>query len=254
MFSILFLCTGNSARSQLAEALFRKVAGDRFEVFSAGTYPQDVDPRVYQVLDLLSVSPQNLSSKTLQELPQQSFDFVITLCDQASRECAAYPESQALMHWDMVDPKPLDGVEPFLESARFLEQKIRLFLQLNSLDRLSPLESPTDLFKILSDGTRLRILMMIEDEKELCVSELVGALNESQPKISRHLAQMRDVGILEVRRQGQMMFYHLAHGLPDWCQLVLETVRIGNPAFINNEKIRLKALSVRASENEPELT
>ena len=241
MYSILFLCTGNSARSQLAEALFRHTAGEKYQVFSAGTDPQGIDKRVYQVLEENNIPSEGLTSKTVDQLPLDRFDYVIILCDRASRECAAYPESQALMHWDMADPKPLSGLEPFIESARFLQQKIQLFLQLNALDQLSPLESPTDLFKVLSDGTRLRILMMIEDEQELCVSELVTALDESQPKISRHLAQMREAGILEVRRQRQMIFYHLARALPDWCQLILEVARNGNPAFINNEKIRLKA-------------
>ncbi len=247
MNSILFLCTGNSARSQLAEALFRQAAGDRFQVFSAGTDPVEIDSRVYRVLKLQGITAHDLNSKSIETLSQNYFDYVITLCDKASRECATYPESQALVHWDMPDPRPESGLKPFLDAVSFLEQRIAEFLQLGFSRTPQPEELTVQFFKILSDKTRLRILMLIEDEKELCVSELVHALNESQPKVSRHLAQLREVGVLEVRRQGQMVFYRLASELPLWYRKVLEVTRIGNPALINQEKIRLKQSSIRAA-------
>ncbi|MRI32920.1 phosphotyrosine protein phosphatase [Endozoicomonas sp. OPT23] len=246
MYSILFLCTGNSARSQLAEALFRQAAGDQFQVFSAGTDPDEVDARVYRALKLQGITASDLKSKTVEELSQNYFDYVITLCDKASRECAAYPESQALVHWDLSDPRPESGLRPFLDAVSFLEQKITEFLQLGFSKKPQPEELTVQFFKILSDKTRLRTLMLIEDEKELCVTELVDALDESQPKVSRHLAQLREVGVLEIRRQGQMIFYRLADELPQWCRKVLEVSRIGNPALINQEKIRLKQSNIRS--------
>ena len=245
MSSVLFLCTGNSARSQLAEALFRHLAGDRFQVYSAGTQPQEVDDRVYQVLEQQGISLTELRSKTVNELPLDQFSFVITLCDKAKNECARYPESDALIHWDLSDPKLQLGVEPFQNTLVDLEDRIRLFLKVNAVDESATFDTPTDFFKVLSDTTRLRILMLIEDEQELCVSELTEALQEIQPKISRHLAQMRSLRILSVRRQAQMIHYRLSEDLPAWINAVLATIRNGNPDFINEEKIRLKAMTER---------
>ena len=244
--SVLFLCTGNSARSQLAEALFRQLAGDHFQVFSAGTQPQTVDERVYQVLaEQEGIDVTTLHSKTADTLPIKHFDFVITLCDNAKNECDSYPDSNALIHWDLVDPKLQQGIEPFKQTLLALDEHIRLFLKLNAPDETAHLDNPTELFKVLSDRTRLRILMLIEDEQELCVSDLTEALQEIQPKVSRHLAQMRTLRILKVRRQAQMIFYRLSEDLPTWVNVVLATIRNGNPAFINDEKIRLKAMSNR---------
>ncbi len=247
MSSVLFLCTGNSARSQLAEALFRHLAEDRFQVYSAGTQPLKVDERVYQVLSQQGIEQSDLHSKTVSDLPLDHFSFVITLCDNAKNECASYPESEALIHWDLPDPKLQQGIDAFQKTFVELEERIRLFLKLNIPNASTSLESPTDFFKILSDSTRLRILMLIEDEQELCVSELTEALQEIQPKISRHLAQMRAMRILSIRRQAQMIYYRLAEELPVWVTVVLATIRNGNPDFINDEKIQLKAMQGHSS-------
>ncbi|MGY0219987.1 metalloregulator ArsR/SmtB family transcription factor [Endozoicomonadaceae bacterium StTr2] len=250
---MLFLCTGNSARSQLAEVMFRHMADGSAEVFSAGTDPQTVDPRVYETLEQRGIPCGELSSKTIEQLPQQSFDYVISLCDKAKDECELYPPSQALMHWDLTDPKPLSGIEPFTAAADELEERIRLFLKLNTgAETLNP-SIPTEFFKILSDNTRLRILMLIEDEKELCVSDLADVMQEIQPKISRHLAQMRSLKVLDVRRQGQQMFYRLADDLPLWAAQVLQTVRMGQPGYINTEKKRLKTKALSKLEQKPKL-
>ena len=241
--SVLFLCTGNSARSQLAEALFRHMVGPEFEVYSAGTAPKSIDKRVYEVLESQGVPAGNLVSKTVEELSLKTFDFVITLCDHAKNECAEYPSSMALVHWDLEDPRLQEGSEPFYKTYIELEERIRLFLKLNSDSNQNSFKAPTDLFKVMSDNTRLRILMMIEDEQELCVSELAESLQEIQPKISRHLAQMRTMKILNIRRQAQMIYYRLSDELPVWAKTVLATARNGNPGFINDEKIRLKAMN-----------
>lgn len=81
---------------------------------------------------------------------------------------------------------------------------------------------PADLFAILSDPTRLRALMLMQAEGELCVCELTFALDESQPKISRHLAVMREAGIVEPRREGTWMHYRLHPDLPDWAREIVE--------------------------------
>lgn len=82
---------------------------------------------------------------------------------------------------------------------------------------------PVDLFAILSDSTRLRALMLIQAEGEVCVCELTFTLEESQPKISRHLALMRNSGIVKSRREGTWMHYRIDPGLPGWAREVIET-------------------------------
>ena len=82
--------------------------------------------------------------------------------------------------------------------------------------------NPEHFYKALADDTRLRSLLLITQYKELCVCELTEALNETQPKISRHLAQLRKNGILNDRRQGQWVFYQLHPELPSWAKQVLE--------------------------------
>ena len=82
---------------------------------------------------------------------------------------------------------------------------------------------PVDLFAVMSDPTRLRALMLLQAEGEACVCELTFALDESQPKISRHLALMRNAGIVASRRQGIWMHYRIDPGLPAWAREVIET-------------------------------
>lgn len=83
---------------------------------------------------------------------------------------------------------------------------------------------PEAFFSILSDPTRLRALMLIQAEREVCVCELTFTLNESQPKISRHLGLMRDMGIVESRREGTWMHYRIKSSLPEWSKEILRQV------------------------------
>ena len=87
-------------------------------------------------------------------------------------------------------------------------------------------------FKCLADDTRLRCLLLIQREQELCVCELTQALQEIQPKISRHLAQLRQCKLVEDRRQGQWVFYRVHPELPDWAREVLHDTLAGNPDFL----------------------
>ncbi|PST92804.1 metalloregulator ArsR/SmtB family transcription factor [Photobacterium jeanii] len=244
MKRVLFLCTGNSARSQLAEALMRDMAGDDYLVMSAGTSPEGVDPRVYEVLAAEGVNSDNLSSISAESLSDEHFDVVITLCDKASNECELFTDSDALIHWDFKDPKAEEGCRAFFNTAEQLKAKIALFLLLNG-EQQSDAIGPVELFKIMSDPLRLRILMLIEDEYALSVSDLTKVLEVSQPKVSRHLALLRDAGILQDHREGQWIYYHFPATLPVWITHVLATVRNGNSALINQEKIRLMQLKQR---------
>ncbi|WP_422445932.1 MULTISPECIES: metalloregulator ArsR/SmtB family transcription factor [unclassified Endozoicomonas] len=87
---------------------------------------------------------------------------------------------------------------------------------------------PPEFFKMMADEIRLRCLLLIARQGELCVYELVSALNEPQPKISRHLAQMRNHGLLKTRRKDQWIFYSVAEGLPGWMNKIVDGLRHSN--------------------------
>ena len=89
---------------------------------------------------------------------------------------------------------------------------------------------PLSLFKCLADDTRLKTLLLIQQQGELCVCELTTALETSQPKVSRHLAQLRDCGLLNTRRDGQWIYYRLDEELPDWAVQLLRLTADENPS------------------------
>ena len=99
--------------------------------------------------------------------------------------------------------------------------------------------TPTTVFKCLADETRIRLMLLITREEELCVCELTCALDESQPKISRHLAQLRNCGLLEDRRQGQWVYYRLHPQLPAWVTDMLKTTLANNIEWLRQDVQRL---------------
>ncbi|MCH8531062.1 MAG: metalloregulator ArsR/SmtB family transcription factor [Saccharospirillum sp.] len=104
---------------------------------------------------------------------------------------------------------------------------------------------PHAFYKCLSDETRLRTLLLIRQNGELCVCELVEALELSQPKISRHLATLRQCGLLQDRRQGQWVYYRLHPQLPDWCLAVLAQTAEDNQSYVNPDQKRLQNMTDR---------
>ena len=111
MIRVLFVCTGNSARSIMAEALTRKHGGDDFEVFSAGTEPRGINPLTVKVLEEAGLPTDTLSSKSVQEFLGQQFNYVITVCDQARQSCPVFPGSHESLHWGYEDPAEATGTE-----------------------------------------------------------------------------------------------------------------------------------------------
>ncbi|SEI54367.1 transcriptional regulator, ArsR family [Azotobacter beijerinckii] len=105
--------------------------------------------------------------------------------------------------------------------------------------------TPTTVFKCLADETRARMTLLIAREGELCVCELTAALEQSQPKISRHLAQLRACGVLEDRRQGQWVYYRLHPHLPDWVHEMLKTILAANRNWLGPEVQRLERMRNR---------
>lgn len=106
---VLFLCTGNSARSQLAEALLRTLGGRAFEVASAGTHPAGVHPLTTHVLAEVGVDVAGARSKHLDEFLDQAWDHVITVCDDAAEACPVFPGAANLQHWSFADPAAVRG-------------------------------------------------------------------------------------------------------------------------------------------------
>ena len=122
---VLIVCTGNSARSQIAEALIRHEAGERFEVFSAGTQPTEVRKEAIQVMRELGIDISAHRSKPLNDFAGQEFDFVITVCDKAREECPIFSGAPERLHWPFEDPAAFTEMgEARLQAFRKLRDKI----------------------------------------------------------------------------------------------------------------------------------
>ncbi len=106
---VLFLCTGNSCRSQMAEGLLRHVAGDRFEVVSAGTEPSTVNPLAIAVMREIGIDISGHRSKSAGEFLREHFAYVITVCDSASERCPVFPFAAKRLHWSLDDPAAAQG-------------------------------------------------------------------------------------------------------------------------------------------------
>jgi arsenate reductase len=108
---VLFVCTGNSARSLLAEVLLRHHGGDHFEVHSAGTEPRGVNPLTVRVLEEAGLDASGLRSTAVKEYLGQTFDYVITVCDQAREACPVFPGASEALHWGYDDPAAVEGTD-----------------------------------------------------------------------------------------------------------------------------------------------
>ena len=104
---------------------------------------------------------------------------------------------------------------------------------------------PVQFYKCLADETRLRCLLLVEHEAELCVCELMQALDEIQPKVSRHLAQLRQCELLLDRKQGQWVFYRINPVLPAWAKSVLQATSEANMPFLKNNLVNLSRMNDR---------
>ena len=108
---VLILCTGNSARSQMAEGLLRHLAGDRFEVASAGVSPTHVRPEAITAMREIGIDISDHHSKSVDEFSDQEFDYVITVCDNANEQCPVFPGKTERIHWSFEDPAAAEGEE-----------------------------------------------------------------------------------------------------------------------------------------------
>jgi arsenate reductase len=136
---VLFLCTGNSARSQMAEALLRKHAGDHFDVHSAGLEPKGINPYTVRVLDEIGIDLGGHRSKDVMEyLGRVHFGCVITVCDNAEANCPIFPFGTIRLHWSFEDPAHFDGPDEaklarFREVRDLIDARIRVWLAERSI-------------------------------------------------------------------------------------------------------------------------
>ncbi len=129
---VLILCTGNSARSQMAEGLLREMAGDRFDVVSAGVAPSHVRPEAIEVMREIGIDISAHRSKSVDNFTGQQFDYVITVCDNANQQCPMFPGKTQRIHWAIADPAAVDGSES-QGLAAFRGARDELHRQLQSL-------------------------------------------------------------------------------------------------------------------------
>ncbi|MFX1258048.1 MAG: arsenate reductase ArsC [Promethearchaeota archaeon] len=132
---VVFLCTGNSARSQMAEAFLKKHAGKHFEVYSAGFEPQDIDPFTIKVMEELDYDLKDQYSKELKEfLGKVHFGIVITVCEKAEKTCPIIPGVNTRLFWSFEDPAAFEGTEKekinkFRQVRDQIHQKIQVWLK-----------------------------------------------------------------------------------------------------------------------------
>lgn len=159
IYNVLFLCTGNSARSVLAEAYLNHKGRGRFRGFSAGSHPTGkVNPGAIELLERLQISTDGLRSKAWDEFAEPSaptLDFVITVCDNAAGEvCPVWPGQPMTAHWGVADPAHVEGTveraNAFREAFRLLSRRIDLFtsLPIGSLDRMALGDKVRELGKV----------------------------------------------------------------------------------------------------------
>jgi arsenate reductase len=130
---VLFLCTGNSARSIIAEALLRQLGGGAFEAHSAGTHPKGVSPLTLRALAEAGIDAAGARSQHVDEYVDQRFDYVITVCDQAAEACPVFTGAAQRLHWSFPDPAAAQGGEAerlaaFRETVRGMRERVAEFV------------------------------------------------------------------------------------------------------------------------------
>ena len=145
---VLFVCTGNSARSVMAEALVRRKGGSAFEVHSAGTHPKGINPLTMRILAEAGIDASWARSKSVTEYLAQQFDYVVTVCDEARQVCPVFPGVHESLHWGYEDPADATGTEEerlavFRRVFVQLGERINQFVPLALRERRERVETAT---------------------------------------------------------------------------------------------------------------
>jgi len=127
---VLFICTQNSARSQMAEGLLRAMHGDRYEVFSAGTNPFRVNPFAIQAMQKAGIDISSHRSKSIDEFTEMDIDYAVTVCDNAQENCPYFPGAKVLLHHSFSDPAAVTGNDDeILAEFERVRDEIRVWLE-----------------------------------------------------------------------------------------------------------------------------
>ena len=131
---VLFICTGNACRSQIAHGLLRDMAGDRFEVFSAGSHPSRVHPMSVAVMEEVGVDISHHTSDFVDDYLDKGIDIAITVCDNANQSCPTFPGNAERIHWSIDDPFKgwnfdTSQMDSFRETRREIKEKLEMFLE-----------------------------------------------------------------------------------------------------------------------------
>lgn len=161
MKKVLFLCTGNSARSQMAEAIMNHIGREKYQAFSAGSNPNDqINPYALSTIESSGLKTENLKVKHMMDFADEEFDFLITLCDKMKENCPVFPNKPIYAHWGMPDPAEFQGSETEIESFfkktfQEISNRIQLMLCLD-VDRKSRTEIEKELGDIANTWKYIR--------------------------------------------------------------------------------------------------
>ena len=138
---VIFICTGNSCRSQIAEGLFRKEADDRFDIFSAGSDPSRLHPAAISVMEEWGIDISHQKSESIDNFIDNNFDIIITVCDNANQSCPVFPNEKIRLHWSIKDPfhgwsDYQECLPPYRIARDELKKRIDEFLSSENIDSL----------------------------------------------------------------------------------------------------------------------
>ena len=140
-YNVIFICTGNSCRSQIAEGLLKEKAGNRFNVYSAGSNPSRLHPAAVSVMAEWGIDISHQKSEHLDEYVNRDIHIVITVCDNANRSCPVFSDGKLKMHWSIKDPfhgwnNDQKELQPYRNTRDDLKNRIDDFLSSDTLDRM----------------------------------------------------------------------------------------------------------------------
>ena len=138
---VIFICTGNSCRSQIAEGLLRKDAEDRFDIFSAGSDPSRLHPAAISVMEEWGIDISHQKSESIDNFIDNNFDIIITVCDNANQSCPVFPNEKIRIHWSIKDPfhgwsDNQEVLPPYRIARDELKKRIDEFLSSENIDSL----------------------------------------------------------------------------------------------------------------------
>ncbi|WP_236743987.1 metalloregulator ArsR/SmtB family transcription factor [Marinobacter similis] len=172
---------------------------------------------------------------------------MITLCEKAANECGSVCQPAQQIAWDFPDPVPSNRHATFALILKEIKERISLFTLVHQKETgRKPINyDPIAVFKAMADEFRLSALLLIRDQGPLCVCELTEAFDAPQPRVSRHLATLKDAGLLDTERRGQWIYYSLNLQIPPWLVRVLDETASQNGGLIEQALERLKDMSDR---------